>query len=171
VSNVPLEMRASRKLLRAVAELHLRGYQRLRVFVSQYELGTWRCSIAPAVWMSGDHGALLADTVDYGRLANYSSADEHSYWGWTDLNNCSPSRLAEIFLDRFDDLARLGFGQDWSYVGWFQHMLYLTYPDALPVTYSPYARPMTEFLGTIGRSQLIPLPPPGHGAASSGQDR
>jgi hypothetical protein len=47
-------------------------------------------------------------------------------------------------------------------------MLYLTYPDALPVTYIPYAEPFTDFLGTIGRSLRIPLPPAGFGATTNG---
>ena len=161
-------MRPCRKLLRAVADLHTRGYQRLRVAVSQYELGTWRCSILPAQWVSGRHGAKIADDRCYGRLANYSSADQREYWGWQDAGHCSPARLAEVFLDRFPELAQRGYGQDWLYAGWFQHMLHLTYPDALPVTYVPYADAMDDYLGSIGRPVRIPLPPPGFAEVDPG---
>ncbi len=44
-------------------------------------------------------------------------------------------------------------------MGSYQHMLHLTYPDALPVTYIPYAEPMNEYVGSIGREVRIPLPP------------
>lgn len=161
-SEIPPQFRPSRKLLRAVADLHTRGYQRLRVAVSQYELGTWRCSIAPAIWISGDHGAELHVDTDYGRLANYSSADEREYWGWLDAHHASPARLAEEFLGRFPDLAILGYGQDWPYAGWFQHMLHLTYPDALPVAHVPFERKPTDYVGSLGRFVRIPLPPPGY---------
>jgi len=76
MSQVSPEFRPARKLLRAVADLHTRGYQRLRVVVYQYELGTWRCFIAPAGWISGDHGAELANGVDYQQTATYTSASE-----------------------------------------------------------------------------------------------
>lgn len=159
-SSVPAEMRPPRKLLRAVAELHTRGFQRLRVAVYQYETGPWRCSIAPALLMASHHGAMLIDDVDYDRLANYSSAEGRMYWGWYDRNHCSASALAEVFLQRFPRLAQQGYGQDWLYVGWFQHMLHLTYPDALPVSYIPFQN-FDEHMVTLGRKMEIPLPPAG----------
>ncbi len=111
MSSIPESMRPARKLLRAVADLHSRGYQRLRVAVSKYELGTWRCEIAPAIWFSGDHGAHLID-VHYDQSARYSSATENEYWGWSDKHHARPSRLAEEFLKRFPEVAALGYGQD-----------------------------------------------------------
>jgi hypothetical protein len=148
-------------LLRAVADLHTRGYQRLRVVVYQYELGSWRCLIAPAVWISGEHGARLAEGVDYGAAAPYSDAGGREYWGWKDQYHASPAKLAEVFLERFPRLAELGYGQDWSYVGWYQHMLHLTFPDALPVADLPYQE-LEGSMATIGRRQgRIPLPPVG----------
>ena len=115
--------------------------------------------------MSGTHGAELADGVDYGRLANYTSASGREYWEWRDRYHAPPARVADEFLTRFPELAAMSYGQDWSYVGWYQHMLHLTYPDALPVTMMPYADPMLDHVGTIGREVRIPLPPPGFGVA------
>jgi hypothetical protein len=162
---VPEKLRPARKLLRAVADLHTRGYQRLRIAVFQYDLGTWRCYIAPALWISGEHGARLADSADHQRAAPYSSAAGREYWGWKDLHHATPARLAEVFLERFPELARLGYGQDWSYVGWYQHMLHATYPDAIPVAHVPHGE-LDGYVGTLGREVRIPLPPPGFGPAS-----
>ena len=153
-------IRACRKLLRAVADLHTRGYQRLRIVVFQYYLGTWRCNVAPAAWVSGDHGAELAEGVDWSAVATYSSASGREYWGWKDLHHATPARLAEVFLHRFPRLAELGYGQDWSYVGWYQHMLHVTHPDALPVARYAFES-LAGCMGTLGRSVRFALPPVG----------
>lgn len=163
MSVIPREFRPARKLLRAVADLHTRGYQRLRIVVSQYDLGTWRCLIAPATWISGDHGAELAEGVDYSETAMYTSASDREYWGWEDRHHATPSSLAEVFLERFPRLAELGYGQDWSYVGWYQHMLHLTYPDAVPAAHVPH-RAINGYMTTLGREIRFPLPPPGFAA-------
>lgn len=159
---VPIELRPARKLLRAVADLHTRGYQRLRIAVFQYELGTWRCYIAPALWISGNHGARLAEGVDWAQIATYTSASEREYWGWKDQHHATPAKLAEVFLDRFPRLAELGYGEDWSYVGWYQHMLHVTYPDAIPVT-DLNMGDVRGYMTSLGREVRFALPPAGFG--------
>lgn len=42
---VPPEVVPCRKLLLAVADLHLRGYQRLRIVPNVGSVGAWRCVI------------------------------------------------------------------------------------------------------------------------------
>ena len=71
-------------------------------------------------------------------LAHYTSASLRNYWEWEDTSHCSPGELAAVFLERFPKLAGLGYGQDWAYAGWYQYMLHVTYPDALPIANSPY---------------------------------
>jgi hypothetical protein len=164
MSEIPEELRPGRKLLRAVADLHTRGYQRLRIVPYLYELGTWRCGVAPAVWISDTHGAELADTTSHDQIAPYTSASGREYWEWEDRHHCSPSRLADVFLQRYPELARLGYGQDWLYVGWYQHMLHVTYPDALPISAGPYVE-TNGFMTTTGRSVQFALPPVGHATA------
>lgn len=159
MGQVPPSMQASRKLLRAVADLHTRGYQRLRIMPYCAAVGAWRCVIAPAANFSSRHGARLAG-VDEHRMPRYSSADQREYWGWQDGHHCSPGRLAEEFLTRFPEMAALGYGPDWLYAGWYQHMLHLTYPDALPIIFEEY-RSSDDVMLMIGREDSIPLPPPG----------
>jgi hypothetical protein len=143
-----------------VADLHTRGYQRLRIIPYVYDLGTWRCMIAPAHWVSGTHGAKLDSGIFEERIARYGSASGREYWGWEDTHHCSPSRLAEVFLERFQELATLGYGQDWSYVGWYQHMLHVTHPDALPIAFGAYEE-ADSFMTTLGRPLQFALPPVG----------
>ena len=139
MSKVPDELRPARKLLRAVADLHTRGYQRLRIIPYYYEgIGSWHCDISPAQWVSSSHGAQLDKSAPRDELAKYTNASRREYWGWEDKSHFSPSELAGVFLERFPRLSALGYGQDWLYAGWFQYMLHVTFPDALPIANSPY---------------------------------
>lgn len=164
-SEVPDSIRPFRKLLRAVAELHVRGYQRLRIVPWFYDLGTWRCTILPARYVSRSHGAKWAEGTPEEMQARYTSASEREYWGWKDDHLCSPSELAEVFLERHPRLAALGYGEDWLYAGWYQHMLHLTYPEALPLSWNDQdpASLDESRLGMLGRDRgTIPPPPPGY---------
>lgn len=167
MDKVPESIRPFRKILRAVAELHLRGYQRLRIVPYIYDLGTWRCIIIPAIYVSRTHGARWIELMPEEAAARYTSADGSKYWGWRDKNHCSPSTLADVFLKRFPGVAELGYGQDWTYVGWYQHMLHVTYPDGLPISWNDQDLPRAPngCLGMVGRNGTIPMPPPGHAAS------
>jgi len=162
MSQVPEKIRPMRKLLRAVAELHTRGYQRLRIAPFVAGVGAWRCGVAPALYVSARNGAALADGAPVD-LPIYSEADGRTYWGWRDEDHCRSAELTEVFLSRFGEIAKLGYGEDWAYVGWYQHMLHLTYPDALPIAFGDYQ----EFEGcliTLPGERWIPLPPRGYAA-------
>lgn len=163
MSNAPIE--ASRHLLRLVAELHVRGYQRLRIAPGLSPSGGhWRCAIAPATQMLAGHGARLAPKAD--PAVHHSSANGRAYFGWDDAAHLGVFELARCFLARFPELAAAGYGADWAYAGWYQHMLHLTHPLALPIAYADwYDGPPTDHLPTIGgppngvRVPMPPLPP------------
>ncbi len=163
-SAVPEWVRPCRKLLRAVAELHVRGYQRLRIVPYIYDLGTWRCPILPAMYVSRTHGARWIENPPDEMMAWYSSASEREYWDWRDEHHCSPAKLADVFLDRFPHIAALGYAQDWLYAGWYQHMLHLTYPDSLPISWDEQQTDLNfrTCLGLYRGTGSIPLPPPGY---------
>jgi len=94
-------------------------------------------------------------------LAMYSEADGLSYWGWVDSHHCTPSQLADVFLDRHSDLAALGYGQDWLYVGWYQHMLHMTYPSDRPIAHGGHET-FDDYVVCVPSQKRIPLPPPGY---------
>lgn len=151
----------TRNVLRMVAELHLRGYQRLRIVPHIYHLGTWRCGVTYARNVRIDHGA-FALSWDHEVLPQYSSASESQYFDWTDARHATPSRLARLFIERFPAIAELGYGPDLQYAGWYIHLLHLTHPDALPYVFAEFAQP-EWYLYTTREGLKIPLPPAGHG--------
>jgi hypothetical protein len=130
---LPPEVMPRRKLLLAVADLHLRGFQRLRIMPYEGSVGAWRCVIAPASLIAADDGSWLASLEDESRLPRYSGANGFLFWNQQVSASTSPARIARIFLDAFPDVASQGYGPDWEYVGWYLHMLHLTYPDGLPL--------------------------------------
>lgn len=156
-----------RKVLLMVSELHVRGYQRLRISPGVSPTGFhWRCNITPASNIRRVHGAILAEASDL--VACYSSASEASYFNWSDAAHLTPSRLAALFLKRFPAIARAGYGSDWPYAGWYQEMLGITYPDLFPVAYDDDGIE-EDHLVTIGGREgvIVPMPPPGECASGS----
>ena len=155
------QSRAARKVLNMVHELHLRGYQLLRIAPGMAPSGMhWRCSVTPAANTLRNHGARL---LDFNRLtAHYSSAHERRYFGWEGVSHVTPSKLADRFLKELPEIAAAGHGRDWIYVGWYVEMLGVTYPDSFPIAY--WEGPINEpYLRTIGRRDgvRVPMPPPG----------
>lgn len=152
-----------RKVMLMVTELHVRGYQLLRISPGMAPSGCyWRCSIAPVNNFSKENGAIIVKHNDL--IAYYSSGMERNYFGWEDAGYLTPGKLANIFIERFPKIAEAGKGSDWLYAGWYLEMLHLTYPDAFPVAYDDYWR-STDHLKLInGRKDIkIPIPPPGLG--------
>ena len=165
---VPAAVRPYRKLLLAVADLHARGYQQLRIVSYIYDLGTWRCTLLPAIHVSRKHGAKWAGAGTPACAAHYSSADGTDYFGWSDNHDGPPAVLSRVIQRRLPELARLSHGPDESYAEWYREMLRLTDPDALPISWdSRGSRDAFEtHMGMIvpgGDAEArIPLPPPGH---------
>jgi hypothetical protein len=148
-----------------IAELHLRGYQQLRVVPHLYHLGTWRCGITPRSNTLRVHGA-MAKSWHFDILPQYTSASERDYFGWTDRRTASPSELADPFVDRFPRVAAAGMGEDFEYAGWYSWMLHLTFPGLLPISMAEYMNDYTA-LSSVGLSDAtvapvsILLPPAG----------
>lgn len=86
-------IRTPRKVLYMVAELHLRGYQRLRIVPHFYEIGTWRCGITPIENTLRSNGAVPA-SLSWEVLPQYSSAQMRQYFGWNDAAKCTPSHIS-----------------------------------------------------------------------------
>jgi hypothetical protein len=134
----------------------MRGYQRLRVVPYMGSVGAWRCVIMPAHLISAKNGARFGPDANESALPHYSGADGSDYWGWHDSHDAPPARLARVFLERFPDIAKQGYGPDWLYAGWFLHALHLTYPDALPISSGE------DCMLMYGRDGQVPMPPPGY---------
>jgi predicted RNase H-like nuclease len=150
--------RYCRHVLRMVQELHVRGYQRLRIAPGLSPSGLhWRCAITPASNVDPRNGAHL---INERTAAEYHSGSDNLYFGWADEKHASPSRLSTRFIEAFPELAEAGRGSDWPYAGWYAEMLGLTWPDAVPIAYADWAMPPNEWGIVGGHEGSIPLPPP-----------
>lgn len=151
-----------RRVLLMVAELHRLGYQQLRIVPFVYHLGTWRCGLTFRQNITPDHGALSIEWDSY-VMPQYSSASKREVFGWEDAREATPSQLAELFLARFPEVSRHGYGPDDEYVRWFINMLRETEPDCLPIASSEFCAMPPSGLGTVGMRSLeltgAPLPP------------
>lgn len=158
-----MDYKAYRKVLRMVAELHNRGYQRLRISPGMSPSGSsWRCLITPVTNICKDHGAMTLYYND--KAAKYSSANERKYFDWDDCAHAAPSTLAELFITRFPEIASAGKGSDWAYAGWYQEMMWLTFPNSLPIAFADWDLPTTHLSSTGEKSDIvIPMPPGGEG--------
>lgn len=158
-----MDYRGYRKILRMVSELHVRGFQRIRIAPGMSASGChWRCAVAPAINISRKHGARLVGSEVL--VARYTSGQGRKYFDWTDAAHATPSRMADLFIERFPEIAEAGKGSDWIYAGWYLEMLHLTYPDSFPIAYADYDLP-EDYLPTVGPNSglRIPFPPPGLG--------
>jgi len=158
-----MEYRIHRKVLRMVSELHLRGYQRLRIAPGMSPSGVhWRCGVTPVTNISFRNGAMM---LDWDLLSyHYSSSQGSKYFDEIEKPLATPSRLADEFIDRYPTIVEAGKGSDWMYAGWYVEMLHLTYPSAFPIAYADWDLPQ-DHLGFVGEGGniRIPLPPPGLG--------
>jgi hypothetical protein len=142
-----------------ISELHVRGYQQVRMIPHLYSVGTWRCGVTWLGNVRSDHGAMACDW-DFSVTPQHTSANGREVFEWKDASHATPSRLAEMFVSRFPDIAKRGKGKDWEYAGWFSWMLHETYPDCLPVAFGEYLEAPPGGLVTIGTRQLTLTPPP-----------
>jgi len=165
-----MDYSVQRKVLRMVSSLHLRGYQRLRIAPGSAPNGmSWRCTVTPVTNISRRHGARL---IDWDTLtAHYTSGMKAEYFDWTDAVRATPGDLATLFIQRFPEIARAGYGADWEYAGWYLHMLHLTHPDRFPIAYDDGGCPDDCLVTEGGEPRArIPLPPPGLGTSRDGPD-
>ena len=164
--------RECRKVLLLVAELHLRGYQRLRILPYMAPSGgSWRCSIGP-VSLFSERGTELIESGEFGiTTVTYTSAAGGEYFLWPDAALETPSGLARLFIQRFPEIAAAGKGSDWPYAGWFVEMLGRTYPNHLPYAFADWDGPedwevSDKYWRTItigegkGEDVRVPVPPP-----------
>jgi len=133
------DRRRSLRVLSMVGELHKAGYQKLRVAAGMSPSGVhWRCHIThvnnvgangwePTNWFQG--------------VINYSSADGNQFFGWTDAPDKNARELAQLFIERFEEVSQLGLGLDYEYAGWFTAVLGKAENGELPIFFSDSDEP------------------------------
>ena len=89
-----------------VSELHVRGYQRLRIAPGMSPNGgAWRCAIAPVENFSKDNGAIIVNHSDL--IAFYSLGKDSKNIGDVNAEYLTPSQLARIFIDKSPEKLEL----------------------------------------------------------------
>jgi hypothetical protein len=97
-------------------------------------------------------------------VARYTSGQGRKYFDWKDATHASPSRMADLFIKRFPEIAEAGRGSDWEYAGWYLEMLHLTYPKSFPIAYADWELPSDCLMTTdMNNGNRLPLPPVGLG--------
>jgi hypothetical protein len=133
---VETHKRNALRLLAMVLELHKAGFQKLRVVPGMSPSGChWRCHVTTADNIQ-ENGW---EPIDWEHgIAQYTSGDENSYFGWSDSPGKSARELAQMLLDRMPDMARRGAGIDHLYAGWFLTLLGAAEAGEFPVFYADY---------------------------------
>ncbi|WP_347909865.1 ADP-ribosylglycohydrolase family protein [Pseudomonas grandcourensis] len=102
-------------------ELHVRGFQKIRIFPYLSPSGYWRLEWAPAENFSS---AIRPPRGTNERLiARYSSGSGWRAFEWEGVQSLTIGEMAQQFLRQFPELARAGQGQDWPYAGWLTTLL------------------------------------------------
>lgn len=150
---------AALKLLRMVAELHARGFQRLRIAPGLAPAGgDWRCALVPASRMDPAHGA--GEQVGNLLAARYSTSEDYHFFGWNDGAKMSIKEMAESFVRTFTTVCEQALGPDPVYANWFLSVVHAAEHGALPVAFSEASHPsVDERLATTQADVWLMWPP------------
>lgn len=153
-----------RTILEMVHLLHRRGYQRLRIAPAMAPSGCcWRVAVSPSDNILPDHGARLRTFED---AAHHTSGNGADPFAWHDARGNDPQALADLFLERYPELARCGQGADWAYAGWYLEVLAHAAHGRFPVADADWSEePDPRYLvltgpGLTGRERLLAPPRP-----------
>ena len=143
------------KLLDAVALLHARGHQRLRVLPHIGEAGWWRMVVVLAEDITYQHHFPhweLDSTV-----FSYTSATGTRAGALEIRSDTTPDLIAREILAGATDA---GVGMDWAYAGWYSELLAEAHRlGALPVYESEHDFPYASSW-EIGPGSNVAFPPP-----------
>lgn len=108
-------------ILDAVADLHQRGHQRLRIYPNISDPGFyWRTLVVdidnlrldPWAWPDSSSPSFA-----------YTMADRFTVGGMLVDANSTPTEVADRVLTAFPNTHKAGRGRDWAYAGWYVEML------------------------------------------------
>ena len=140
------------RLLEMVGELHARGLERLR--------------ITPFMAPSGVHWRLVIYAVGCDEVARYTSAEDDGFYAWPESPGSSASELADLFVERFAELARAGRGEDPGYAAWMRQVLDVVRQGWVPYFYADWETepdldgvPLASVVPTDRKPPGLPEPP------------
>ncbi|MDF1739683.1 MAG: hypothetical protein P1U86_11025 [Verrucomicrobiales bacterium] len=140
-------MNATRKLILAVAELHRRGYKKLRI----------NAGLSP----SGCHWRYHLLTSDSSVKGPSGSLTNQLNMNWGDTPDSSPGELAEAIIRKFPDLIEAAKGEDNTYAAWLSEIVEESAPDGLFIEFwDSYDGPCRDVrLINCESKRIFPQPP------------
>jgi hypothetical protein len=141
-----------RRILLMVAELHRRGFERLRIFPCEDQWMAWRCYFKAGI--PGEPGSIV-ETPQH--ICIYMPQP----FGWKDAAGDSIEQLADKFLERFPRFSAVCKVPDEEYATWFKQMLAATEPDGLIIELADRPLPTDRLITcNLPEKVWLPLPPP-----------
>ena len=132
------------KLLYLVKELHIRGYEKLRIIPSLSPTGlAWRCS-------------LISDTISKRNTIIISNWIQDIF-NIEEKNDFSIEQLTDLFVKEHIGFLNECKGKNQEYVKWYSEMLYKLKEGELPYAFSDYFGP-TDYWETSEGKKLYTLP-------------
>jgi hypothetical protein len=158
--------RTSLRVLRMVAELHLRGFQGIRVLSYLSPVSSLRIELFPRSRMARtghgfDVASALGERIDH-LHPTHSSVSQDRPFGWADATDADPVELATLFPARFPELCREARHLDFAYAGWFATVVRHAAFGYLPIFFSEYEhRPDGIMMRPLngGDHHVFPYPP------------
>jgi len=155
-----VDLTPSHAFLQAVAVLHRRGWESVRVFTELYEIGDWRCWLHASGWRSGRRPF---------RLGLYIGADD---WEMPFPHDPSASMTPDEIADALElDLDARGREPDPEYGPWYAELIRQCSPNLLPLWRGGGVRPdvVPSAMSADGEIVVLDLPPePPEPARSTG---
>ena len=107
-----------------------------------------------------DHGARLAEEVDFYEVPRYSSADGDCYFGWANLKPKTPLALAKKFIAEFPKFVEQGHHPDSAYAEWFSAMLKQTALISVVTAFGDWPPPVGLMICEFCKADTVVRLPP-----------
>lgn len=147
------------RLLEMTHELHILGYQKIRIYPSLAPSGChWRLQWAPDT--AFESAVEPPETFSEQESVRYSSGQGWELFAWQGVRELSAKEMAEQFIRQFPALARAGFGDDWAYAGWLTRLLGEARKGHLPLFSADWDIDFSRGI-PMTKNNTFPLPPPG----------
>jgi len=145
------------RMVEMTHELHVLGYQKIRLFPYVSPSGAhWRLE-----WASVENfRSAISPPIDTEErlIARYTSADGWHPFHWEAVESLTPKDMAHQFILQFPEISSAGKGQDWLYAGWMTSLLGEVRKGRFP--YLAADRPIDLSRGVpMNIGEPFPLPP------------
>lgn len=145
------------RMMEMTHELHVLGYQKIRVFPSMSPSGChWRLEWVPDY--SVPSAVMPPKHSNEREIARYSSGAGWHPFEWQNVKSLSALEMAQQFLHQFPELARAGKGDDWAYAGWLTKLLGEVRQGKLPYFLADWDIDLSSGIPMHG-GEPFPLPP------------